>query len=421
MINTRTFFNGLKLVHEEIGAFRSVSIGVYVGTGSVNESAETNGISHFIEHVNFKGTHKRSASEIAEAIENLGAQINAFTSKQMTAYYTVSLDNHAEECCEVLSDLFFDSVFDKEELDKERGVILEEIAMCEDTPDDACLELLSEAYYGEHKLAMPILGSAENVNGFSKEDIEKYLSQHYCSENTVVSIVGNISFDRAVELTEKYFVENFRYKTPVKYDMERREPHYCLLKKEKPISQANLAVGFPALKFDDENEPALMIMNNALGGGMSSRLFQRIREQAGLVYSVYSYPSAYSNDGLLTLYLGTNPDSVLSAVDMLKSELDKFIDQGITEKEMSRAREQMKSAYVFSQESPRSLMNLYGKYMIMTGKVIDIEKRLSDVDNVSVRQVNELIARVFDYSKAAFAYVGKPIEGLEEITEKWQA
>lgn len=404
------YSNGLRLVNKYMPTTRSIAIGVFVGIGSANETRENNGISHFVEHMMFKGTKKRSAFQIAEQIDGIGGQINAYTSKQMTAYYTVSVDEHTNKCLDVLSDLFFNSKFDEVEIKKEQGVVLEEIAMVEDTPDDLCLDLSTESYYGEHTLAYPILGSKENVLSFDQAKLHDYVNNYYNPKNTVISIAGNITDDKAYKLIDKYFAKKMKDGEKIPTLLEKSTRKSSILIRKKEIEQANVAIVFPGLVFNDKLEVALLLMNSILGGGMSSLLFQKIREQLGLAYSVYSFPSSYINNGSYTVYYGTNKDKVKEALQATKKVLEKFVKTGITDKEFTRGKEQLKGALVLGQESSSAIMNASGKTMIMKNEFFDIDNRLRDINDLTVSDVNTVIRRVFNFEHISMAYVGPEIK-----------
>lgn len=418
MVKLKNFNNGLRLVYNKLDCF-SVSIGIFVKTGCVNETDKENGISHFIEHTLFKGTETRSAFSIADEIEGIGAQVNAYTSKLCTAYYTVSLREHVEKCADILSDIFFNSVFPEDELKKEKGVVIEEINMYEDAPEDACLEQLSTAYYGDHDLGKTILGSKENVSSFTKEMIGDYMKRRYTSDNVVISIAGNIGYDEAVVLVEKYFFDRFSGNKKVgNEDFSRRISTPTYLYKQKSIEQSNLAFAFPCPEMDSNLESAVLLLNGAVGGGMSSRLFQKIREELGLAYSVYSYPSQYTFDGYFCIYLGTNPSMTEKAVVAIGEEIRKLKTGGLTDREISRSRAQLKSAYLMSQESSRAIMNINGKNLLLTGKLLDIDAKIANIEGISSRLVAEAIDYVFDFDRVCASYVGPEdkIPALELLT-----
>lgn len=404
MIYYKTFDNGLRLVVNKIEGLFSVSVGVLVKTGSVNEDEKNNGISHFIEHTVFKGTKKRSAFEISDFIDGIGAQINAYTSKETTCYYTKSTQEHLEDSIEVLSDIFFNSVFDKEELEKEKGVIIEEINMSEDTPEDLCFDLLAESYYGENGLGRTILGPIKNIKRFSKKDVEDYMDKYYTSDNVVISVAGNVDVEKAEELVEKYFSlfgKRTKSAPQVKTEINGKKSLF----KKKKLEQSHICLCFPSVKLGDDIADALNVAVTVLGGGMSSRLFQKIREEMGLSYNVYAYPSLYCNSGVTEIYAGVNT----SLRDRAFSEIIKQIEifnKGVTEKEFSRAKEQIKSGVIMGQESTVSQMFLYGKSLLLLNEAYDFEKKIRDLNNVTIKDVNRAIKNHFDISKCAVSTVG---------------
>ena len=405
MVFYKQFNNGLRLVINKMEGMLSVSSGVLVKTGSMNESSAENGISHFIEHVMFKGTKTRTAFEISDHIDRIGAQINAFTSKELTCYYTKSTKENTEKSLEILSDIFFNSVFDKEELEKEKGVIIEEINMSEDAPEEVCLDLLAQSYYGNNGLGQTILGTAKNIKSFTRDDVKKYMDKYYTADNVVISIAGNIDIDTALKLTEKYFVDNFTaFKSAPQKSTEESTPTNLL--KTKRIEQTHLGFAFKGYSVGDDKNDALSIANTVFGGGMSSRLFQKIREELGLAYSVYSYSSQYKDNGVMEIYAGVNTSLRDLAVEAIISETEKFKVGGITEQEFLRGKEQLKSAFIMGQESTASQMLLYAKYLILLDKEFDFNDRMKKLESVSMSQVREVIEEIFDLSLVATATVG---------------
>ncbi len=412
MVYSKTYDNGLRLVINKMDGLMSVTAGVIVKTGSYNETAEENGISHFIEHTVFKGTEKRTAFDISDHIDRIGAQINAFTSKELTCYYTKSISEHLEESLDVLSDIFFNSVFDKTELEKEKGVVIEEINMCDDTPEDLCLDLLAEAYYGTEGLGRPILGPAKNIRRFTAKDVHAYIDKYYTADNVVISIAGNVDIEKATALIEKYFASNFK-KNKSAIQTITRATFSQNLHKYKKIEQAHVGIAMRGVKMNDEKSDAFSIANIIFGGGMSSRLFQKIREELGIAYSVYSYPSAYKDNGVLEIYAGLNAQSRDSAVSAIIDELIRFRKDGVSEQEFARGKEQVKSAFIMGRESTASQMLLYGKYMTYTGCEFDFDERLKKIDAVSLSDVHEIIEQYFKLDGASFATVGasrKPLK-----------
>ncbi len=412
MTKYKQFNNGLRLIVNKMEGLMSVSIGVLVKTGSINESAEENGISHFIEHVMFKGTGKRSAFEISDHIDRIGAQINAFTSKELTCYYTKSTGEHMEDSLEILSDIFFNSKFDKDELEREKGVIIEEINMSEDTPEDICLDLLSESYYGKEGLGRTILGPAKNIKRFTADDVRKYMSKYYTPDNVVISLAGNVDVEKSMKLVEEYFASRFSSKKGGK-QIKTVIPKPKHLYKSKKIEQTHIGFAMKGYMANDKLADAFNIANTVFGGGMSSRLFQRIREELGLCYSVYSYASQYKDNGLLEIYAGVNTASRDLAVNAIVEEVRNFKTNGITEQEFNRGKEQIKSAFVFGRESTASQMLLYGKYLLFLEQEYDYAKRIAEIESVSIDDVNTAIQGSFDVENSATATVGNKRTALK--------
>jgi predicted Zn-dependent peptidase len=404
MVFEKKYDNGLRLVVKEMTGLMSVTMGILVGTGACAETDEEDGISHFIEHMQFKGTKTRNAFEISDAFDRLGAQINAFTGKDLTCYYSKCTSDHTKECFELLSDLFLNSTFPEEEMEREKGVVCEEISMNEDTPEDICMDLLSKAFYGKEGYGRNILGTAENVRSFTVEDIYNYKKARYCPENIVISFAGGIDKVTAQALVESYFTGL------EKGDFEERSiilgAQKQSLVKTKPIEQMHIALAFPCPPRGDKDEDMFSAINSVLGGSMSSRLFQEIREKRGLAYSVYSYLSPYTIAGSQIVYAGVNPQQVGQAYDAICSLIKEMKKNGITEEEFLRSREQMKSSLFFGSESSNSQMLLYGKYMLYFNTVFDFEAKLDKINAMTHDQSFEALQRLFDETGKAVALVG---------------
>ena len=404
MIYEKRYDNGLRLVVNQMEGFFSVTMGILVGTGASAETDAEDGISHFIEHMQFKGTHKRSAFEISDAFDRLGAQVNAFTGKDLTCYYSKCTSDHTTACFELLSDLFLDSTFPEEEMEREKGVVCEEISMNEDTPEDLCLDLLANAFYGEQNYGRNILGTIQNVKKFTVDDIYRYKQARYCPENIVISFAGGIDMPTAQALVETYFgkLEQGAF--------EQRAPHviktHCSLVKQKPIEQMHIAIAYPSVVRGDEREDYVSAINGILGGSMSARLFQEVREKRGLAYSVYSYVSAFPECATHNIYAGVNPSKAAEAYDAIGEVVKTMREKGITQDEFLRSREQMKAGMVFSQESSNSQMLLYGKYMLYFNKIFDIEQKVADINAMTHEKAQEVISVMFDEREKAIALVG---------------
>lgn len=401
------FKSGLRLAYKYSPSVRSVGIAVMTGVGSGNETAANNGISHFIEHMYFKGTKDKSAFDIVEYIDGIGAQINAFTSKQTTCFYTLSIDTQAENCARILSEILFESTFDESEMEREKGVVLEEISMCEDDNSDIVLDLLAEGYFGKNPLGMTILGERKNVKKFSRQDLIDYISNNYCAESTVVSIVGNIAFDGAKELVEKYFEGKFSSNCKRQWQDKRHDTTPSIKSKFKDIEQSNIAIGFPAFEYESKYSMAELLVNTIVGGGMSSRLFQEVREKRGLAYNVYTYNSSYINNGLLSLYIGTNVESVKKAVDCTVDLIEELRKNGLTKRELERGIEQLKGSYVLGQESTGVMMRVNAKNALFTDKIFDIDEKIKEIESITLEQTKDVIDYSYDLSKASLAYIGK--------------
>lgn len=414
MIKVKTYENGLRVIVNQITGFRSVAVGVMVGTGSSKENEAENGISHFIEHVNFKGTKTRSAYDISDLTEGSGAQLNAYTAKDVTCYYVKCIDEKLEENFDVLADLFLNSVYPANELDKERGVIIEEIKMVEDTPDDLCIDSLANAYFGDRGFGATILGSESNVSRFKKADVLKYKSKHYTPDNTVISFAGNVSFEDAVKLVDKYFESFIAEKnSAILSALPEVKPKWGKNAVQKSVEQAHIAVGFKSITAASEDKIPVLLVNSVLGGGMSSRLFQTLREKAGLAYTVYSYVSVYKEAGVLYLYAAVNRKNVQSAYDALLSEMRLISEKGITAKELERAKELIKGSTILSGESTSSRMMSQCKRLLLFNDVFDVEKELEKVSAVTLDKANETAAKYFLPELRATAVVGKNVSPLD--------
>ncbi|KIL34888.1 zinc protease [Cohnella kolymensis] len=394
--------NGLRVMIESIPTFRSVSFGIWVKTGSRYESPEDNGISHFIEHMLFKGTERYSAKEIADRFDGIGGNVNAFTSKEYTCYYAKVLDQHLPIAVDILSDMFFESQMAETELAKEKNVILEEISMYEDTPDDTVHDLASRAAFDGHPLAYSILGTADRLNAMGPQDLRRYMGQRYRVDNTVISIAGNVG-EEVLELLEKHFG---------KFDNKGEEPDLTVpvfrsqaLFHRKKTEQNHLCLTFPGLSIDAPNLYAMILLNNTIGGGMSSRLFQEIREKRGLAYSVYSYHTSYADSGLFTVYAGTAPKQTQDVYDLTMELLGEIAAKGLSEDELSRGKEQLKGNLILSLESTSSRMNRLGKNELMLGRHYTLDEMLERIDNVTLSDVNGIMDTMME-KQSAVALVG---------------
>lgn len=406
MENLIKYPNGLTLAYKFIPTVRSIAIGVFAKVGSVNEDAKTNGLSHFIEHMTFKGTKSRTAFDIVAESDNIGANMNAFTSKTQTCYYMVCVDSDIEKCADILSDMYFNSIYPEDEIDREKGVVLEEISMSNDTPDDLCAELGTIEFYKGHPLARPILGSRKNVQSFTRDDIISFVKTHYTADNTIISVAGNISLEKLQEIVDKYFLNNFNNQKSKHKKIQHASGRLASVKKVKKIEQSHIAFYFPGISYTHQYANALKVFNTAFGYGMSSRLFQNIREKLGLAYSVYSYPSFYKENGNLMIYIGTNSASVEKATLAVREEILRAVESGLSEEEFKRSKAQMRSSLVFGQESTSGIMTTLGRHASLTGEYCDFDKLLKQIDDVSMEDINTVIKQIFDFNCVTASYVG---------------
>lgn len=406
MIKKYTCSNGVRIVLESIPTVRSVAIGVWIGTGSRSENEQNNGISHFLEHMFFKGTSTRSAREIAESFDSIGGQVNAFTSKEYTCYYAKVLDEHANHALEVLADMFFNSTFDKTEMDKEKNVVLEEIKMYEDTPDDIVHDLLSKAIYGNHPLGYPILGTEETLHSFTPDTLRDYMKKYYTPDNVVISIAGNID-ESFIQEVEKYFgsyttgYQKNTYKAPVFQSGK--------LARKKETEQAHLCIGYNGLKVGSDDIYSLIVLNNILGGSMSSRLFQDVREERGLAYSVFSYHSSFEDNGMLTIYGGTGSNQLDLLYDTIQQTIETLKKDGVTEKELLNSKEQIKGNLMLSLESTNSRMSRNGKNELLLRSHRTLDEVVQLINGVDMSSVQQTIEKIFtnDFALSVISPEGK--------------
>lgn len=401
-IEIRTLDCGVRVVMEKIPHVQSAAIGIWVKTGAVNEPAKHAGISHYIEHMMFKGTETRSARDIAADIDKIGGQMNAFTGKEATCYYVKVLKDNFEKGAEVLLDMLINSVFDRTEMDKERLVICEEIKMTEDQPDDLAHDAVSEMVFKGNPLGNSIIGTPTTLNRITRNVLTGYKEAQYTRDSIVVAVAGNIDFDAVCE----YLTGKFDKLQPSK---PAHENGYTPYEKKckvivKDIQQSHICLAARAISLEDPRYYTFSILNNVMGGSMSSRLFQNIREEKGLAYSVYSMLSAYSSDGYYNIYAGVSHDKISAAIGGIREELEALGRSGITEEELSASREQLKSSYIFGQENVASRMFSIGKNLILQGKVYTPEEVLDGLDAVTmedVEEVKKLICDMNNYSAAA--------------------
>lgn len=402
--------NGLRVVGERLPYLRSVSIGAWMHVGSMMEEKAESGLSHFLEHMVFKGTEKRTARQIAEEMDAVGGQLNAFTGRDCTCFYAKVIDENLELAVDILADLVINATMDETELEKERGVILEEISMDEDSPEDLVHDMLQAAQFGEQSPGQPILGPADQIAAYTRDDLLNFRKKHYAPKETVVALAGNYDPDKVLSWVTEYFGGWENEIAPVE------TPDWQVLTginaiREKDTEQMHICMGFPGMAYGTEGVYPLAVANNILGGAMSSRLFQRIREDLGLAYSVYSYPNTYKGVGTFGLYAGVSPKNAELVLQEIRAELDKFVTEGITEKEFRDSVTQLRSGYLMGLESPGARMQGLGRSTLLRGKPLSHEATLAAIEAVTMEKVME-VARDVLTQDPCIAIVGK---GAEQV------
>ncbi len=389
----------------------SSSFAIMIGTGSVNETDKTNGLSHYIEHMNFKGTNEMTAFDISNSLEMCGANFNAYTGTDVTCYYAQTLSENLEKAFSVLSSAVFRSIYPDNEVEKEKKVILEEISMSSDSPEDVCFDLSALSYFGSNGYGRTILGTSKNVKSFTKSDILDYLSKYYVAENVCITFAGNVNLDYALNLVERYVVPYISFEEKAKEEERNVQNLKQNLYKNKDIEQAHFCLTFNSPSYLDKNRIASEIATTILGGGMSSRLFQKVREELGLAYSVYATSSRFKDVGTSCIYAGVNPSNVQDAFSAILEVIKTLRQNGITDEEFNKVKCQIKSSTVFSLERVMSKAQLYSRYYLNTGKLYNVKDRLLDLDLVTRQNVLDALS-YFDENNMATAIVGKNVKKL---------
>lgn len=397
--------NGIRVLTERMPNLRSVTMGFWIGVGSRDEPQELSGISHFIEHLLFKGTSRRTARRIAEEFDAMGGELNAFSAKEYTCYYSKVLDEKVEEAFEIMTDMLLRSRMLPRDVDAERKVILEEIAMHEDSPDDIIHDLFVSALWEAHPLGQSVLGHQNVIRTLAGEDITRFFGGYYRPENVVVAAAGNVDHDMIAGLVERLMDEGG--------GEEKRERH-CVVPEirphtvvyNRPTEQAHIVLGTQGLPRRHPARFTLAVLDNILGGGMSSRLFQKIREERSLAYSVFTYHSMYVETGLVAVYAGTSPDNASTVLELIKEEIELILDKGITEEELERAKGHIKGNLVLSLEDSGSRMTRLGKSEICRGDLLTLDQLLSKIDSVSGDDIRQLTRELFGARKLVATIIG---------------
>lgn len=408
--------NGIRVVMEKIPYINSVSVGIIIDCGSKNENKNNNGISHFIEHMLFKGTRKRDAKKIAETIDSIGGVLNAFTGKETTIYYAKVLNNHIKIAIDILSDMITNSIFKEEDIEKEKSVILEELYMYLDSPEDLAVELLNKMMFERTSLEHSIIGTEESIKGINRAKILNYFTENYQPENMVISIAGNIDERECIKLLKDYFGPFNSKSLEINKKNESKNIYKFTNKLDyinKDTEQINLCIGMEGLPITSPKMEALMILNNIFGGSMSSRLFQKIREDLGLAYSIETFPSSYKDTGILTLFLGLHPSQILKSIKAIDDEIKNIKENLISREELEKSKEQLKGNYVLGMENTFNRMYEIGKSLLIFNRVFTQEEILNKIDSVDMEDITEVINIIFNREKFNIAYVGK-VENIND-------
>ncbi len=412
MYDKLTLPNGVRILTEQVPGVRSASLGIWVGTGSRHEKAAESGAAHFIEHMVFKGTERRSAAQLAEEMDAIGGQINAFTTKECTCFYGRVLDTHLPQCTGLLCDMFFHSRFDEEDVRTERGVILEEIGMYEDNPEDLSAERLAAAVFRGSALARPILGRPATLEKMTGETLRAYMRTHYCPADIVVALAGSFRPEDVEDLKDRFCGMEAARSAPVKPAAYR--PAFTV--KKKPLEQNHLTLAFPSLPYGDRRRFALQLLSSVLGSGMSSRLWQEVREKRGLCYSIYSYGAGHVDTGLFAIYTALGRETEAEALSAVAAVVRRFASEGVTQAELDRAREQSKSNVILGLESTQAHMSELGRGELLQRQVMDAEAIIAAYDAVTRQDIQDLAEAIFDFDHASLSAVGR-VRTIEEYRE----
>ena len=404
-----TLDSGATVVTERMSEVRSVTVGFWFDVGARDEPDSLAGTSHFLEHLLFKGTPSRTAKGIANAFDAVGGDVNAFTGKEYTCYYARVLDDDLPMALDVLSDMIRNSVIDADELESERKVILEEIAMHEDAPDELVHDLFNRCMWTNHPLGRPVLGFNETVGKVTRDQVAAYWRERYSPNNMVVAAAGNVEHDSLVEEVDRLFADGSGRKTLRSGDAP--QPAGGLNVFRRPTEQAHIVMGTQGLHRSHDDRHALALVDTVLGGGMSSRLFQEVRERRGLAYSVYSYRSLFADTGSFSIYAGTTPQNAETVMDIFRTQIDSLVADGITSAEFQRAKGHVKGALVLSSEDPGSRMNQLGRQQLTSGEILSINELIDRFERLEMDDIRRVIDEVFDSGEWQTTVVGPFDEG----------
>lgn len=420
MVQIRQLSNGLTIVLEQMEHLRSISLGVWVKVGSANEDSENNGIAHVVEHMMFKGTTNRSAKQLADDCVMIGGNLNAYTSKECTSYYVTTLDTHLEKAIDILSDMLCNSLMLEEDLQKEKGVIIDEIDMYDDSPDDLVHELLQKEVWENHPLGYIISGTKENVERFTSNDLLAFINKYYVADNMVISISGNFEVDETVEMLEKAFSRIAV--TSTRNAVATPKFKSTFIYRDKDIEQVHINMAFDAVDYCSDEKYILSLVNSMFGGSESSILFQKVREELGLAYSIFSYSSTFQNAGLFQIDATVNPSNVEMVLTTIMELIKKFVDSGVDEIELQRAKEQINTELIIGSESSKNRMTSNGKALLCRNQIVSLNDTIDRINAVSVEDANAFIRKYFTVNHFSLCMIGNTKEiDLGKIEEYFNA
>ena len=401
---SETLPNGLRVLVEPLSDFSSVSVGIWILNGSRDEEPAKAGISHLIEHLSFKGTPTRGARQIALEIDSLGGSLNAFTSKEYTSFYAKVLGNTLHDALDILGDITLNPLFQQADLEKERDVIIQEISMVEDTPEDLIHDLHSREFWAGHGLGWPILGTQRSVMEMTTDDVHVFHRDRYRAGSMVITAAGAVDPDELLAEIRDTFGHLERGDYSPSRPVPEATPGTLVL--HRPLEQVHFCVGFQSMSVDDGRRYQLYLLNTILGGGMSSRLFQKIREERGLAYSVYSYHSAYQDTGLLTVYCGTSPEGFPTALELVQEEIDQLVQDPVHDKDLTTAKRQLKGNLLLSLESTGNRMNQLARNEIYFERQIPPDEIEEGIESVTIEQIQDLAGDLFGSDEKAMTVIG---------------
>ena len=404
-IQTTSLGNGIRIITEQMDHVRSVSLGVWIGTGSRRETPEENGISHFIEHMVFKGTSNRSAEEIARSVDSIGGGLDAFTAKEMVSFQTKVLDEHLPIAFDVIADLVLNPLFREEDIEKEKGVILEELKMEVDNPEYLLHEVFSSNFWKDHPIGRPILGTRETVRGFHRDMLREYYRRIYTPSNILITAAGNLRHADVVELARERF-ESLQETGPLAADRKPSEHARLVFRNKVSLEQTHLYLGVPCYPMSHPDRFACYVLNTILGGGMSSRLFQNIREKLGLAYAVFSELSMYSDTGCFAIYAGTSVESARQVVDLIVREFRNLKEEPVPEDELRRSLDHLKGSFVLGLESTSSRMGNLARQELYYKRFMSLDEMLESIERVTAADVQRLARNFFEAKNITLAMLG---------------